>query len=332
MKKPQEPEIDLDSIYGRLAENEAFYYDEIGLWEKLDRSALYLLFIAIATIIVSISLLPENIPLLELFPDYPLQVSLVLIGLGLLFFALIAKGLGDSKISKIRDELGLHREERLFLRVYETYMNIDSYLNESNLKRRPFLRRLALESAETMINIVGGWNYGNIKLIRNLIGDQIDLFKDNMKRLVLSNVAKGDERELRKISEMLIEFCKHIHSPSIENLDKLNNSIKELPFKKYEVLTRKRKMSKYLYGRPRALRLLFASITTIIIAVVLVFLGQNVGLIFAVCATCFWGALSQFDKIFRIKEKEEVERVTGRLRAYVTRPKTPKEDEEGEKS
>jgi len=45
---------------------------------------------------------------------------------------------------------------------------------------------------------VEGWKYGNIRLIADLIGDKIDLLKDNMKRLVLSNVAKGDDGTLKK--------------------------------------------------------------------------------------------------------------------------------------
>lgn len=49
-----------------------------------------------------------------------------------------------------------------------------------------------------MTENVEGWKYGNIRLIADLIGDKIDLLKDNMKRLVLSNVAKGDDETLKK--------------------------------------------------------------------------------------------------------------------------------------
>lgn len=90
-----------------------------------------------------------------------------------------------------------------------------------------------------MTENVEGWKYGNIRLIADLIGDKIDLLKDNMKRLVLSNVAKGDDETLKKISKILIELCKYIHSPSIKKLDELNETIKEIPFKEYKYLTKK---------------------------------------------------------------------------------------------
>ena len=147
------------------------------------------------------------------------------------------------------------------------------------------------------------WKYGNIRLVRNLIGDQIDLFKNNLERLVLSNVAKGKETTLKEISEILLEFCKYILSPSIEKLGELNKRVKELPYTKYEVLTKKQRVSKYFYGRPRFSRLLFAFCVAIPIAVVLLCLGQSMGVIFAVAVTSFWGAFMGFEKLFRSEEK-----------------------------
>ena len=303
MKKPQEPQIDLEAEYRRLSENEKIYHEKISLWEKLWKITIILVFVSFVLMLISLRGLPENTPLYEAFPNYPFQTCLFFIGFGLMISLFIVGPLVSSKNDKVRNELGLHREERLFLRAYVSYKNINSYLNEPNLNRKLFLKKLALKNTEKMIKIVKGWKYGNIKLIRNLIGDQIDLLKDNMKRLVLSNVAKGDEKALKKISEILIEFCKHIHSPSIEELDKLNNMIKELPYKEYKVMTKKEKIAEYFYGKPRAFRLLFASSITIIVASVLFYLHQNIGLIVAVGVTCFWGAFTGFDKLFGLKKE-----------------------------
>lgn len=62
-------------------------------------------------------------------------------------------------------------------------------------------------------------------------------------------------------------------------------------------------MSKYFYGRPRFFRLLFAFSIAIIIGVVLLCLGQGIGVIFAVVVTSFWGAFMGFDKLFRVEKK-----------------------------
>lgn len=303
MKKPQEPENDLEAEYRRLSGNEKIYLERIDFWDKLQRSSLPLMLISLFLMLASIFLLPEDKPLLESFPDYPLQFSLMYVGLGSFLFSIITFWLSSSKTSKISDELRLHREERLYLRAYKAYKSINSYLDESNPKRKPFLKKLALKNAEKMTRIVDGWKYGNIKLIRNLVGDQIDLLKNNMKRLVLSNVARGDEMALRKISEIIIEFCKHIHSPSVEKLCKLNDMIKDLPYKEYKVLTKQEKIGEFFQSKPRALRLLFASCVTVIVALVLLYLGQNIGVIFAVGVTCFWGAFTGFDKLFRLEKK-----------------------------
>lgn len=153
-----------------------------------------------------------------------------------------------------------------------------------------------------MTENVEGWKYGNIRLIADLIGDKIDLLKDNMKRLVLSNVAKGDDETLKKISKILIELCKYIHSPSIKKLDGLNEMIKEIPFKEYKYVTKRERMGRYFYSRPRMFRLAFAFIITIVVVAVLLCLGQNLGLAITVGVPCFWGAFVGFDKIFKVKE------------------------------
>ena len=296
-------QLRLEGEYTRLAENEGIYYDEISLWEKLKKCILFPMIGGFVLAVISIGKLPRDTPMLELFPDYPLEVVLIFVGLILQPASIVIFSLMSSKTSKIRDELGLHRDERIYLRAYETSTTIDSYLKEPTPKRKLYFKRLALWNAEELTEIVQGWKYGNIRLVASLIGDKIDLLKDNMRRLVLSNVAKGDEVALKRISEALMELCRFIHSPSLEKLDELNGMIKEIPFKEYEYLTKKERMSRYFYSRPRIFRLVFASGITITVIAVLLYLEQNVGLTIAVGVTCFWGSFSGFDKIFKIKER-----------------------------
>lgn len=296
-------ELELDNEYARIAENEMIYFDEIALWNKLTKITVSLSLISLIPLIWGMLVLPTDTTLLEDFSNYPLQVSTVVVSLVLMVAFILASSALGNKVSKIRNELGLHREERLYLRAYETHNNIDAFLKESNPKRQLYFKKLALESAQEMTKIIEGWQYGNIRLVSKLVGNQIDLIKDNMKRLVLSNVAGGEEITLKKISGILIELCKYIHSPSIEGLSELNNTIGELPFKEYKFSTRKEKIGEYFYGKPRMFRLFFAFVVTIAITVVLSYLGQNISLMCALAVASFWGAFMGFDKIFRLKEK-----------------------------
>ena len=296
-------QLRLEEEYTRIVENEAIYYDEIALWNAFRKIFLGLIFISFILMIIPAFSLPQGIPVFDLFPEYPLQVGIFFFGVGLFFTSIAAELLLSNKIVKIEIEIGLDREERLYLRAYETHKNIDAFLNESNLKRKLYFKKLALESVQEKTKIVEGLQYGNIHLITNLIGDQIDLLKDNMKRLILSNVAKGKETALTEISKILLEFCKYILSPSVEKLSELNNMIKDLPYVKYEVKTRKQRISNYFRSKPRFSLLLFSSLIVAIIVVVMFYLELDMGVIFAVAVGSFLGTFTVLDKLFRLTEK-----------------------------
>jgi len=302
-KKAQEEKDNFEDEYERIAENEMIYFDEIALWDKLRKITFYLGIFMFVPVFGAILTLPKNTQLLESFSDYPLQISTFWVGYASIFALVAASYAFRNKVSTIKSELGLHKEEHLYLRAYEAHLNLDSFLGESNAKRKLYFKRLALQNANELTDVIDGWKYGNIRLIANLIGDKIDLLKDNMKRLVLSNVAKGDEKALTKVSKVFSELCGYIHSPSIEKLDKLNDMIKEIPFKEYKYLTKRERMERYFYSKPRMFRLLFAFGVAIPIAVVLLCLGQSTGIIFAVVVTCFWGAFAGFDKLFGLKKE-----------------------------
>lgn len=289
--------------YGRIAENEMIYLDEVSPWRKLKKAIEYIAFASFVVAISSTTTLPPNTPMnFESFQQYPLQVFSVWFMFAMVFVVVILDKLISNKISIIRDELGLHQEESLYLHAYETYTNIGTYIEETNPKRKLYFKRLALQSAKKLIDIVDDWKYGNVRLVAKLIGEQIDLLKNNMKRLVLSNVAKGDGSTLKKVPAILVELCRYIRSPSIEKLGELNDKIKELPYKEYKFLTKRERLRGYLYTKPRFFRLLFAGGITAIVTVILWCLNQNLGLIIAVAVPCFWGAFSGFDKLFGIKE------------------------------
>lgn len=330
--KEQTELMELDEEYGRIAENEMIYLDEVSPWRRLEKIVLCIVLFSFVLAIASLSSLPPNTQMnFETFQQYPLQSFLFWLFSVMIFIVMITRLMLSNKIAKIQGEIGLKKEESLYLHAYETHSNVESYIKETSPKRKIYFKRLALRSAQELVNIVDGWKYGNIRLVSNLIGQEIDLLKDNMKRLVLANVAEGDESNLVEVNQILLGFCKYLRSPSIEKLGKLNENIKDLPYREYKFITKRERLSRYLQSKPRAFRLLFAFSVTTIFVLVLSYIGQSIGLIIAVSVPCFWGAFMGFDKLFRIKEKEEVERVTGRLRAYVSRPKTEREEDEEEK-
>lgn len=299
IERPQ-ASVDLEIEYARVSENEGIYLDEIGLWNKLNKINGALLTICFVLFSVIMFSLPYELAYLML--EYPLVVLVVFIiggfGFGGVFGSVIS-----SRISGIKSELGLSKRETLYLRSFETHRNIDSFLEESDTRRKPFFRRLAWENGAKMVYAVEFWEYGNIPLIIKLIGQQIDLLKHNLRRLVLLNIAEGDEKTLAMISEILLRFCEHLISPSIERISELNILIGKLPYSKHEVLTKGQTISRYFSSRPRFSRLLFAFGIAVIVTVFLLCFDQNIGVIFAVAVTSFWGAFMGFDKLFKMDKR-----------------------------
>lgn len=287
--------------YDRIFGNNSIFVEKVRFWKKLEKIAITLTLISFG-MIFSVGLIPLNelqgIGFFDLFHEYPLQASIFFSGITLFCISGILVYIITYKVSNIKRELGINREERLFLKAFEIHKNIDLYLDESKSKRRSYFKKLALEGTKEMIIITQKWGYGNVRLITELIGNKLRLFKDNLKRLVLSNVATGDETTLKKISEILVEFCKYLKSPTIKGLTEVNNIISELPFKEYQLFTRKERTVIYLNSRPRMSRILFAFSITTVLAIFFYCLGQNIGVIGVVAVASFWGALMGFDKIF----------------------------------
>ena len=293
----------LKEEYDRIVENKKIYSEEMGSKEKIQQIIIYFWLFLIFIIMWAISTLPTGTTVAEDVSTHPLSVWTFFVGFGLLISTMVVVFFISNKVSKISRELDLSTEEQFYLNTYETHENIEAFLEESNPRRKLYFKKQALENVRKMMRIVKKWRYGHIPLISKLVGNQIDLIKDNMRRLVLSNVAEGDETTLKKVSDILIGLCKYIYSPSIEELNELNDVIAKLPFKEYEHLTRKGRLCEYFYNKPRTSRLLFAFGIATSISVVMYFSAQNIGATGAVGVTSFWGAFAGFDKIFNLKKE-----------------------------
>lgn len=185
--KEQTELMELDEEYGRITENEMIYLDEVSRWQKLKKVIFPIQLILFALFIVSIISIPSGTQFsFETLQQYALHYFVVFFYLVYCPIALISYTLVTRKIRTIKNELGLRKEENLYLRAYETHSNIESYIKEDKPKRKVYFRKFSLRSAKELADVVSGWEYGNVRLVSNLVGQQIDLFKDNMKRLVIS--------------------------------------------------------------------------------------------------------------------------------------------------
>jgi hypothetical protein len=296
----------LDKEYKRLFDNELIFFDAVQIWKRLEKiSTVIVLILGFSLLFGYFAVeysLPENSFFLLHYSTYPFHFLFIVVGFGLFFTFLVVYFLAQNKIYRITQELGLHREERLFLRAYETKQNIRVYLNDST-NRRLYFKKLAKNFAQELLDLIEDWNYGDIRLAVNWFGEKIYLLKDNMKRLILPTIINGREKELWQVYQSLNEFCMYLHSPSVKKLDELNNTIIKIPFKEYKDLYKMDKLRAFFQNKPRISRLFFSFSVTLVVIVVLWNLEGKWGLIIAVGVACFWGAFSGFDKIFRLKEK-----------------------------
>ena len=302
-KELMKQEIGLDAEYKKLSEDERIYFQKFSLWRKATKIVWILMFVSFLIVVVTIVVfLRTGKPFEEDIVNVPLPSYIFITSFAFFIISSFIQYPIRSKIHNIRREFGLTTEERFYLRLFEAKKGVESFLSENKQERKKHFRGLALKSAEAVAEIVDDWDYGNIGLIKNLIGDKIDLLKNNMRRLVLANVAVGDEGALGRIPEIFARFCRYILSPSFEGLDDLNTIVEKLPYKKYETATPTERLFSFFYKRPRMSRLLFSSIVAAVVAIVGLYMQLNSSATATVTGASFWGAFMGFDKLFRIKK------------------------------
>lgn len=210
------------------------------------------------------------------------------------------------KLSKIRDELGLYQNDVEFLLFFETYKSYQSYVKSNENKKR-FFKVQTIKKTNEIIELVEAWDSGNNPVSGWILETPLSLFKENLKRLLLPNIAKGEKVE----TELLIIFenlCIFSVKPSLEKLKNINELIGKLPYIKYEKLSSRQKATKFLQSKPTICRLIFASIITIIVFVIILFVGESLGAAFGIGVACFFASVQAFDKLIKI-EKNQHERM-----------------------
>lgn len=281
---------ELENDYTRLIENEKIFKDKIKYWRFVAN------FVAIL-----------YIPILILFATYGTKISAnfdvftyTIIGLFILFTLLFM--LAGTKQTQIQKKFSLSDNELLFLRTYETKHYLDLYQKESST-RREYYKELVMKSVQQVISYLNRWDYGNIPLTKTIIGDKVDLLKNNFSRLVYPNLAIDSDSELLIMPAILSDFSRFILKPTIEQLESINKLIEKLPYKEYREKGYKERIKSYLYSNPSLFRLGFSSLITIILATITYSMHFELAWIVTICVASFWGTMANFDKLFNIEKK-----------------------------
>ena len=193
--------IRLEDDYKRLLEDERRYNDEIKLWGNIQKITDILIFIFVGLTIIAMMFLPD-----QLYPinKYLLETIFLILLIALFLVNGVINQFAEKRTSNIKSVFGLSNFEILFLDVYKTRENVINCAVVKNTNIKEHYKNLAINNMDNIINKMKRWSYGNIDLTKKLIGDEIDLLKDNMSRLVLSNIAKGNDEELSLIADILV--------------------------------------------------------------------------------------------------------------------------------
>jgi len=294
----------VEDYYDKLKKNENIYLNEVknigrirNIFNTLMFFSLYFGFSLYVVVLIFYNYFEDIFKLKiekSLFTDiifYGFLISVII--------TLVIVIIADRKINSIKKEVGLTNNELLFLRTYELYKDIVDCTLETNLKRKNYLKKMSLEKITEIIDNINDWSYGNIILVKNWIGKDIDLLKNNLKRLLYPNIIKGNEKNLNEIANNLNLLSKFILNEDKDLLLELNESLNKLPY--IEIETRSIKNS--IYERPRLFRFLFSIIIVMIIYTIGTFFKIEMSLMFASLIASFWGAFTGFDKIFHIEQK-----------------------------
>jgi len=137
----------------------------------------------------------------------------------------ISSFFASETLIKRRRNFLLTREEWLFLDIYECLENLGSYLKENN----DYYRIEAYKKIEEAIRKVSEkWHVSPLKIVKKLVGNQVDTFKQNLEQKLLPAIQEGDRGDLGTSSSILEDIMIFLGSPTVEGLQNINLRMSEL--------------------------------------------------------------------------------------------------------
>lgn len=296
----------LEERYRSIQDNESYYLRKRKKWSLLGKLSLSLLVIGFIIFFIYVGFFqPSFLYTMEfsvMKVDYTLHYYAFFSSLWILFILFLMFFFSLIKTSQIQSELGLSNDELIFLKSYDTYNYIKNYFDENKPSRKLYYKKLILENAISIKRLINKWTYGNIDMIKKIYGEQINLLKNNFSRLIISNIAKGEENTSTLIQEIFYNLAEFIYDQNLEKIKMINKSIEELPYIEYKILNTKERLNLFIRSNVLLCRIIFS--TSIVLVIILLgnYLQLHVGYLFATTITCFWGAFAGFDKIFNISD------------------------------
>jgi len=120
-------------------------------------------------------------------------------------------------------------EERTFLRIYEVLRILEVYLQESlPASKGEAMKKLRRIDDELLRG--EDWKVGNLKILKETIGDQLESFKNGFEKKLIPTVVHGDDKNLQNTYSILIVFANYLINPKMDMLASVNDMISKLPF------------------------------------------------------------------------------------------------------
>jgi len=286
----------INEKYKIILEDESIYLEKTKNWKFLLYITGRVLLISILSMLICIGLDIEE-PYFSISP---------LIMFSTMFIALYL----ITKISGMDDKFGLRNQDLVFLETYRTIENFDKLISNPS---RNQCKLDAISNMQKAIEHINDWDYGNLDIVKDFIGKEFDLFKENMKNKTSGNInEKGVGAHI--LMHTLLEFLIYLINPTKDQLDKVNEMFSTLEPVEYIILSKQEiifaRLSNYLYERPNIIRISFG-----LILAIAVYIFGNIKLKYEIIDTlapilaAFFGGFTISNQIFSIKERERARKL-----------------------
>jgi len=131
-------------------------------------------------------------------------------------------------LKKKRDEYYVESDEWTVYFILLISQNLNSYLStpSSGMKKR--YRKDALKFAKDFLSCIEErWTIGNIRPVKQYVGDSISNLKKNLRYRIIPGIKDGDEEILKKVANVMFSFENYLTVFSIESINNINKQISE---------------------------------------------------------------------------------------------------------
>lgn len=201
-------DVEMKNTYDKLSRKAKLYHR----YRNPARYVLILMFVSMT----AISILTATVFPVGLYPEpwNSLRVFLFMIPLP------VALAIQQVLLKKARP-FNLHNEEWTFLDVYEALSYLSSF---TEMGIEPDRQKAVKKVARAVERIDDTWTGGSIRLVQDLVDEDLREFRRNLKERIRPNVEAGSEEDLEKSCVFLMDFARYLLKPShtIDDIKQFN--------------------------------------------------------------------------------------------------------------